>query len=217
MRPLSNRRLRPGTAGFSMIELMISIAVLFVGVVAVAQLVPKAIRTDFVNRYDSSALIFVQRQLDQMAAQDMSAGNPAVNGTYFYTARLPINGTNVAGGGNTFTCNLGQAPPILTIPPPPTTPPALPPAPTQVGAPLLAGSLQIDWTQAFGAVPANYGVQFRTTGGYFYEARWNVTTFFANINGLIQPAGKRIVISMRGGPQGVGREPATIMTTVGWE
>ena len=47
-------------AGFTMIELLIAIVILLIGVVAVAQLVPNAIRSDFRNRYDSTALILAQ-------------------------------------------------------------------------------------------------------------------------------------------------------------
>ncbi len=50
-------------AGFTMIELLIAIVILLVGVVAVAQLVPNAIRSDFRNRYDSTALILAQQQM----------------------------------------------------------------------------------------------------------------------------------------------------------
>ena len=39
---------------------------LLVGLVAVAQLVPASILMNYRNRTDSSALVFAQRQLDQM-------------------------------------------------------------------------------------------------------------------------------------------------------
>jgi Tfp pilus assembly protein PilV len=49
-----------------MIELMIAIVMLLIGVVAVAQLVPNAMQSNFRNRYDSTGLILAQRQLEQM-------------------------------------------------------------------------------------------------------------------------------------------------------
>lgn len=58
-----------GQAGFSMIELLIAIMVLMVGVVAVAELIPRAVQLNFRNRNNSTSLIWAQRTIEQMAAQ----------------------------------------------------------------------------------------------------------------------------------------------------
>ncbi len=73
-----------------------------------------------------------------------------------------------------------------------------------------------DWGQGAGAVPAGYRNQFTSPEGYLYETRWNVMTFYGNINGTIRPVGKRVILSCRGGPTGVALPPATLVTMVGW-
>ena len=52
---------------------MFATIILLVGLVAIAQLVPASILLNYRNRMDSSALVFAQRQLDQMLDQPMSA------------------------------------------------------------------------------------------------------------------------------------------------
>jgi prepilin-type N-terminal cleavage/methylation domain-containing protein len=77
--------------GFTLIELMVACVVLLVGIVAVAQLVPASIVSNSTNRNDSSATVFAQRELTQMASQPLNL--PA-----FIEATGPCN----AG------CNLGD-------------------------------------------------------------------------------------------------------------
>ncbi|MBI2957099.1 MAG: prepilin-type N-terminal cleavage/methylation domain-containing protein [Acidobacteria bacterium] len=204
-------------AGFSLVELMIAIVLLLVGVVAVAQLIPIAIGTNLANRNDSSALIIAQRQMEQMAAQMLTVGNPAANADYAF-----VNNFLPAGTVPNNVVNVGQAPPCPGMQASNCAGP-VPPNNTVRGANLVGGTLNIDWGQAFAAVPAGYRNQFRTPEGFLYETRWNVTTFFANFNGVIQPVAKRIIISTRGG-QPIGAAggspgeqllPATVVTYVG--
>lgn len=62
--------------GFSLLEMMLATVILLVGLVAIAQLVPASILLNYRNRMDSSALVFAQRELDQMIAQPL---NPTTN------------------------------------------------------------------------------------------------------------------------------------------
>jgi prepilin-type N-terminal cleavage/methylation domain-containing protein len=78
-------------AGFTLLEVIIATVVLLVGVVAVAQLVPSSIALNAANRYNSSALAFAQRELDQMLDQPLATGTPSF--------------TDAQG----FTCNLGDS------------------------------------------------------------------------------------------------------------
>lgn len=190
-------------SGFTLIELLIAIVLLLVGIVAVARLVPAAIQTNFRNRYDSTALIIAQHQLELLTAQDMMVGDPAVNNHYLFTTSLP--------DGSPTTYNLGLAPPYFT-----DTPGAAPPPARTAGAALATGSLAINWSQPLAAVPAGYWNQFSSAEGYTYETRWNVTTFYGNINGFIRPVGKRIIISTRGGPAGTAFLPTTLVALAGW-
>jgi type II secretory pathway pseudopilin PulG len=86
--------------GFSILEMMLATMILLVGLVAIAQLVPASILLNYRNRTDSSALVFAQRELDQMLDQPLRVnfftdalgntcqlGNPAVTNS--------VQGTNV--------------------------------------------------------------------------------------------------------------------------
>ncbi len=81
--------------GFSLLEMMFATVILLVGLVAIAQLVPASILLNYRNRMDSSALVFAQRELDQMLDQPLSS-------TSFTDALLNA-------------CNLGNPTPTNTI------------------------------------------------------------------------------------------------------
>ena len=59
--------------GFTMVELLIAIAVLLFGIAAVAQLVPLSIQINTRNRYDSTAVVLAERLLNQMINQPLTA------------------------------------------------------------------------------------------------------------------------------------------------
>lgn len=61
--------------GFSILEMLIATVILLVGLVAVAQLVPASVLLNYRNRMDSSALVFAQRQLDQMIDQPLTSNS----------------------------------------------------------------------------------------------------------------------------------------------
>ncbi len=61
--------------GFSILEMMFATVILLVGLIAIAQLVPASILLNYRNRTDSTALVFAQRQLDQMLDQPLSASS----------------------------------------------------------------------------------------------------------------------------------------------
>lgn len=84
-------RARRNQRGFTLVEVLMAIVILLVGIVAVAQLVPASIGSNSVNRNDSSALVFAQRQMDQFLSQ------PLINSTYSETI-----------DAQTFLCNLGD-------------------------------------------------------------------------------------------------------------
>ncbi len=82
-------------AGFTLIEMMIATVILLVGLVGVAQLVPSSIRLNSGNRDDSTALVFAQREMDELIDQ------PLTNATFQDPNGVlcPLNST----------CNLGNA------------------------------------------------------------------------------------------------------------
>ncbi len=94
---------RKGQEGFSILEMMIATIILLVGIVGVAQLVPASILLNQKNRTDSSALVFAQRELDQMLDQPLSAN-----------AFTDTQG-NFCSLGNPATTNAPQGNPVLII------------------------------------------------------------------------------------------------------
>jgi len=80
----SSKKPRAIERGFSLLEMMLATVILLVGLVAIAQLVPASILLNFRNRTDSSALVFAQRELDQMLAQPINPPStpPSFTDTY---------------------------------------------------------------------------------------------------------------------------------------
>jgi len=69
---LRTTKSRQAQDGFSILEMLLATVILLVGLVAIAQLVPATILLNYRNRTDSSALVFAQRELDQMLAQPLN-------------------------------------------------------------------------------------------------------------------------------------------------
>lgn len=67
------RATRNKQRGFTLIELAIATVVLLVGVIAVMQLVPNAMRTNLANRQDTASVVTAQRLLDQMITQPLDS------------------------------------------------------------------------------------------------------------------------------------------------
>ena len=84
---VTTRKLRQ--AGFTLVEVLVATVVLMAGIVAVAELVPVAVRVNSGARADSTAVVFAERELDEMVAQ------------------LPSATTFTDSHG--FLCNLGDA------------------------------------------------------------------------------------------------------------
>lgn len=142
--------------GFTLIEILLAIVVLLVGIVAVAQLVPASINSNSVNRNDSSALVFAQRQMDLFRNQPLN------------TLLAPPSFTETI-DGQTFTCYLGD----------PTQPNVV------IGSPLAVfyNQVVIDFGQA--TVP-NYSFTYQDPNdpfGVVYDVRWTVIT--TTNNGLV--------------------------------
>lgn len=73
MRDRLTSSIRHSQKGFSLVEMLFATMILLVGLVSVAQLVPASLLLNYRNRMDSSALVFAQRQLDQMIDQPLNA------------------------------------------------------------------------------------------------------------------------------------------------
>ena len=96
---------RRSERGFSILEMMLATIILLVGLVAIAQLVPASILLNYRNRTDSAALVFAQRQLDQMLDQPL---NPPSNPPSFTDAE-----GNFCYLGDPATPNVRQGSPVM--------------------------------------------------------------------------------------------------------
>jgi prepilin-type N-terminal cleavage/methylation domain-containing protein len=71
----TNSRIAPrhsNQSGFTLIEMLMATAIVIVGLVAVAQLVPASAMLDSNNRNDGTALVFAQRQMEAMREQPLN-------------------------------------------------------------------------------------------------------------------------------------------------
>jgi prepilin-type N-terminal cleavage/methylation domain-containing protein len=71
------RTRRRHARGFSLLEMLFATLILLVGLVGVAQLIPASILLNQKSRLNSGALVFAQRELEQMIAQPISLKPPA--------------------------------------------------------------------------------------------------------------------------------------------
>jgi Tfp pilus assembly protein PilV len=62
-------------SGFTLLELAVATLILMVGIVGVVQLVPASQQSNLNNRVDTTAMVFAQREIDQMINQPLTAAN----------------------------------------------------------------------------------------------------------------------------------------------
>jgi len=153
MQPKSSKT-RSKESGFTLIEMLIATVIMVVGLVGVAQLIPLSIRLNGANRNDSTALVFAQRELDEMVDQSISA-----------TTFSDPQGVLCPAGNN---CNLGNA--------------ATPKVP--VGSPvvMLNNRPMIDFSQAAVANYSFNYIDPNDPFGLSYEVRWAVITYANGAN-----------------------------------
>ncbi|MGH9643461.1 MAG: type IV pilus modification PilV family protein [Terriglobales bacterium] len=136
-------------SGFTLVEMLIATAVLLIGIVAVAKLVPVAVGLDASNRRDSTALVIAQREMDYMVGQPLSA-----------TTFADPQGILCPAATN---CNLGVA----------ATPPALEGSPV-----IMVGSRPlIDFSQAKVAGYSFTYADPNDPADVAYDIRWAVIAF----------------------------------------
>jgi prepilin-type N-terminal cleavage/methylation domain-containing protein len=97
----------PSTShGFTLLEMMCATVIMLTAMFAVAQLVPASVLLNSRNRSDSSALVFAQRELDQMLEQPL--GLPSFQDAQGTTCNLgdPTNPNAVVGNAVVVINNL---------------------------------------------------------------------------------------------------------------
>jgi len=120
--------LKPGNrrqqSGFTLLELAVATLILMVGIAGVVQLVPASQNSNLNNRVDTTAMVFAQREMDQIINQPLTSatftdsdgrvvnlGSQTVDNTVFGSPvnaavnppTISFNGAIVAGYNYTFT------------------------------------------------------------------------------------------------------------------
>ena len=179
MKQSANRghRINGGARGFSLVESMVAIAVLSIGVLSLARLVPFATRTDYGARTDSTATFIAMRQMEQILAQPWSV-------TSFTDAADDAGATATVN----LACTCGGAP-----------------CTGNAGAPFVGATETINYSAAAvvgyrriytinqslvgGTVKVNQGV---------YDVRWHITCNLYGSGGAGNGAGlQKIVVAAR--------------------
>jgi type II secretory pathway pseudopilin PulG len=161
--------------GGTLIELMIAMLVLATGLGALTTLFVGSMLTDNRNSKDTTATQLAQKVIEELTAQNVNA-TVAVTLTDCVGNNWQVPSTQ----GAPFP---GQGANLVN----------------NANSPFYGG---IDFTQAVGAVPAGFGMQFvdcdpngqRTT----YDVRWNIMTMTANNSRLITASARRLGTSTAG-------------------
>ena len=167
--------------GFTLIELAVATVVLLVGVVAVMQLVPEAMRANLRNRHDTTAAVVAQRFRDLIARQ-------ALTDDFIVDPmnQFPVCQPQLAGGN----CRFGD-PARSDIP---------------VGATVRlfrtsTGRVMDAMVDFNAGVENGYQFTYRDPNDPLranYEVRWTVITSVRNVGKLAsQIVSKRVIIGVR--------------------
>jgi type II secretory pathway pseudopilin PulG len=170
-----------GEVGATLIELMIAMLILAVGLGALTTLFVGSMLTDNRNSKDTTATQLAQKVIEELTAQNVNA-------------TVAVTLTDCVGNNWTIPSTQGAA------------------FPGQ-GAALMQNAASpyyggIDFTQAVGAVPAGFSMQYvdcdpngaQTT----YDIRWNIMSMTANNSRLITASGRRLGTSAAGSTGGQG-------------
>lgn len=153
--------------GFTLLEMMCATVILLVALFAVAQLVPVSINLNGQNRSDSMALVFAQREMDQMIEQPLSS-----------TVFTDPQGILCPPGG---VCNLGD----------PSNPNNL------VGNPVAVNSDGLTMINFGGPQVPGYSFNYQdatSANGATLDVRWAVVT---SVNPAGAVTGRRFIIGVQ--------------------
>jgi len=95
--------------GFTLIEMAVATAVLLIGIVGVAKLVPVAVNMNMGNRNDSTSLVIAQREMDALL------GQPIANPTFTDPQGIVCPAAAICNLGNAATPNVIVGSPLLNL------------------------------------------------------------------------------------------------------
>jgi len=146
----------------SLIELMIAMVVLVVGMMGVMILITTAIASNNRNKLDTTATAISQMVIERIAAQSAFTVQNCSTQTSVPCVRVQDCRPASAGGPQTWAVATAGA------------------AAPGAGALINNATGNIDFTQQYAAVPANYKMEFVSCGAAgqqaTYDVRWNVRT-----------------------------------------
>jgi prepilin-type N-terminal cleavage/methylation domain-containing protein len=161
------RNSRNAERGFTLTEMLIATAIILVGLVTVAELVPASVMMNSNNRNDATALVLAQRQLEAMR-------------------EVPMNSTTFSDPLGVLcppsaTCNLGDPTQPLQI----------------VGSPVVLDSINAPVIDFSASSVSGYSFNYidqNDPSGATNDVRWAVITFTNAVNNGI--TGRRIIIGV---------------------
>lgn len=165
--------------GFTLIEVLVAVAVLLAGIAAVAEMVPWATQSDLLSRNTTVASDVAQRELNQMLQQRMNVDGGAgacatLSGQYYF---CDVDGNSIALGA------IGSGS-----------------SPTSAGCPLDSTGQAIDFSQPASSCTTGYTLTKRIPWnpvigvGETVEMRWRVVTM---MNSSGAPVRKFVIMGVR--------------------
>jgi Tfp pilus assembly protein PilV len=137
--------------GMSLLELMFAGFVLTVGMLGSLILITVAMQSNNRNRFDSTGTMVAQLVMEHINTMPTNQIDPATGTT---VASIPITDCATAShAAQTWTVSV---------------------AGTSAGAGAAISGSDIDWTQTYAAVPANYKMQYWSCGDVVWEVRWHI-------------------------------------------
>jgi Tfp pilus assembly protein PilV len=137
--------------GMSLLELMFAGFVLTVGMLGSLILITAAMQSNNRNRFDSTGTMVAQLVMEHINTMPTNQIDPATGTT---VASIPITDCATAShAAQTWTVSVVGNP---------------------AGAGAAISGSDIDWTQTYAAVPANYKMQYWSCGDVVWEVRWHI-------------------------------------------
>src|SRR6185437_2604325 len=101
--------------GFTLIEMAVATAVLLIGIVGVAKLVPVAVNMNMGNRSDSTSLVIAQREMDALLSQPIGSLNFTDPPSPGYPGGLTCPAAGVCNLGNPAAPGVIVGSPLLNL------------------------------------------------------------------------------------------------------
>ena len=158
-----------GERGFSLVEAIVAIAVLSIGVLSLARMIPFATRTDYGARTDSTATFIAMRQMEQILAQPWNLSAPC-GGT-----AAPCFTDAQDDAGTSVVVNLACTCATIPCGPPSATPPGTAGGPLTAAGTINFTAAAVPGYQRFYTINNVAGTGSVKVNQGQYDVRWHIT------------------------------------------